>query len=262
MAPAAPIERGSKPRGTAKAMFKHLSRFFVATMLGLLPVAATTQAQDLNGPIIVFGANGQLGAEVMKSLVGAGKDVTAFVRPNADMKRLDGLKFTTATGDVLVDADVAKAMQAKKYAVVVDALGRSEAGPEFFTTSAENIVKWAKATGVKQVILHGSVGAGKSRAIYPDAMWPRMKDVLLAKEAGENALIGSGVPYTIIRNAQLLPNDTKSTGQAKLFEGENKFGAVTRTGLGKLTLECTANPKCLNKIYHGVDEGLPAREPR
>jgi uncharacterized protein YbjT (DUF2867 family) len=240
-------------------MMSRLSSIFAALCLLMSPMTAAAQSGPLDGPIIVFGANGQLGAEVMKSLVGAGKQVTAFVRPSADLKRLDGLKFETITGDVLVDADVAKALQSKKYAVVVDALGRSEAGPEFFTTSAENIVKWAKATGVRQFILHGSVGAGKSRAIYPDASWPRMKNVLLAKEAGENALIASGVPYTIIRNAQLLPNETKSTGQPKLYEGENKFGAITRTGLGKLTLDCTGNAACLNKIYHGIDEGLPMR---
>jgi len=231
----------------------------VLLMAHSLPSAAAAQTPGAPAKVLVFGASGQLGAEVVKSLLASGHAVTAFVRPGSKNERLAGLKIATVAGDVLKDADVAAAFKSASFDVAVDALARGEAGPEFYDLSQQLIATWAKTTGVKQVILHGSVGAGKSRAIYPEARWPAMKDTLQAKERGENHLIASGVAYTIIRNAQLPPSTTPATGKAALFEDETKFGAVTRADLGVLTAGCVLKPACFNKIYHAVDESLPTR---
>ncbi|MDX2142961.1 MAG: NAD(P)H-binding protein [Rhodospirillaceae bacterium] len=234
-----------------------LFRACVVGLFALIAAAAPASAKD--GGILVFGASGQLGSEIVKSLVGAGHDVSVFVRAGSKAERLAGLKVTTVTGDVLKDDDVAAALKAVKYATVIDALARGEAGPEFYITSQKHIAAWAKATGVKHVILHSSVGAGASRAIYPAAMLPRMGATLDAKEAGEKALMASGVAYTIIRNAVLMPHGTPATGKAKLYDDEAKYGSVTRADLAVLTLSCIDNPGCANKIYHAVDESLPVR---
>ena len=226
--------------------------------------AGKAHAQDKPGPlkdggILVFGATGQLGSEIVKALVGAGKPVTVFIRPSSDGKRIAGLNVSTIQGDVLKSEDVERAFKTAKFSTAVDALARGSSGTEFYEISQRHISTWAKATGVKQVILHSSVGAGKSIAIYPASMLPRMKDTLAAKEAGERALMDSGLTYTIIRNAMLLPDGTPATGKAQLYLGENKFGGVTRADLARLTLDCIDNTACTNKIYHAVDETLPAR---
>jgi uncharacterized protein YbjT (DUF2867 family) len=242
-------------------MIRQLHRFVLICLLAMLPFAGAAQSPVAAQPgaVLVFGASGQLGSEIVKSLVAAGKPVSVFLRPGSEAKRLAGLKVTTVTGDVLKEDDVAAALKSAPFAVVVDALARGSAGVEFYEISQRHIATWAKRTGVKQVILHGSVGAGKSRAIYPEAMWPRMKDTLLAKQAGENHLIASGVGYTIIRNAQLPASTTPATGKAKLYEDQFKYGAVTRADLGRLTLECVESATCMNKIFHAVDESLPVR---
>ncbi len=242
-----------------KRLFLILAGLFFMLHAPVTQTYAQSPAAKANDTVLVFGANGQLGSDVVRALIAAGKSVTVFVRPSADMKRLEGLKFATLKGDVLMDADVEAAFKATKFSAAIDALARSESGADFYVTSQQNIVKWAKATGVGQVILHSSVGAGKSRAIYPEAMWPRMKDVLLAKEQGENILIKSGVGYTIIRNAQLMPYGTPASGKAKLYEGENKFGAITREDLAQLTVGCIGSATCANKVLHAVDETQPAR---
>ena len=240
-----------------KRLFALLICLFFSAYAQTSPTYAQAPASKSEGSVLVFGANGQLGSDVVKALIATGRPVSVFVRPSADMKRLTGLSFKTLQGDVLKDDDVAAAFKSAKFSVAIDALARSESGADFYVTSQRNIVKWAQTTGVKQVILHSSVGAGKSRAVYPEAMWPRMKDVLLAKEQGENILIASGVGYTIIRNAQLMPYGTPASGKAKLYEGENKFGGITREDLARLTVECIGNPTCANKILHAVDESQP-----
>lgn len=227
-----------------------------------LPLLSAAHAATEHNDVLVFGGTGQLGSEIVKALVEAGNSVTVFVRPNSDLRRLDGIAVSTLQGDVLNEDDVASALKTAKPKIVVDALARGKAGVEFYDVSERNISKWAKTTGVIQVILHSSVGAGRSRAVYPEANWPRMKDTLMAKEVGENHLIASGVSYTIIRNAILPPYGTPATGKAKLYEDETKYGPVTRADLARLTVECVGHSACFNKIYHAVDDTLPIPQRR
>jgi uncharacterized protein YbjT (DUF2867 family) len=207
--------------------------------------------------VIVFGASGQTGAEVVRELTQAGHQVTAFVREGSDLKRIESYKPKLAKGDAMVEADVEKALKAQKYDVIVDALARGKADVSFYDITERHISKWAKATAVKQIILHSSVGAGESKAIYPKGRWEAMKPTMDAKEAGENHVMASGADYTIIRNAVLRNLEPGATDKAELLEDQTKFGAVTRTGLGRLTKDCILAPKCTNKIFHAIDPGTP-----
>lgn len=219
-----------------------------------LVAASLAPALALAATVIVFGGSGKLGTEVVRALDAAGHDVTVFHRPDSDLSRLQGLKYREAVGDATQPAQVRAALEARHYDVVVDALAKGRSEPaEFYRVTHLAIVEAAKATGVRQVILHGSVGAGESRAIYPESRWPSMREVLLAKDAAERALIASGVPYTIIRNAVLRDDAPGAREQAALTKDQKRFGAVTRSGLGRLTAECTLKPECLNQVFHAID---------
>ena len=51
--------------------------------------------------VLVTGANGHLGANTVRALLGHGHEVVAFVRPSADLRGLAGLDIHVARGDVL-----------------------------------------------------------------------------------------------------------------------------------------------------------------
>ena len=206
--------------------------------------------------ILIFGGSGQLGAEIAKELAGDGHYVHVFVRPSSDRSRLVGQPVEWVVGNVLVEEDVKRALQAQRYAIVINALGRSESGVEFYATSGRWIAKWAKATGVKQVVLHSSVGVGKSAAASPADRLGAMRALFVAKESAERDVIESGITYTIIRNAVLRDLPAGARSSAKLYEDETKFGAVSRRGLAQLTAECIDSDVCANKIFHAVDEGM------
>ena len=206
--------------------------------------------------ILIFGGSGQLGTEIAKELAGDGHYVHVFVRPSSNRSRLDGQPVQWVVGNVLVEDDVRRALQAQRYAVVINALGRSESGVEFYATSGRWIAKWAQATGVKQVVLHSSVGVGRSAAAYPAGRLSAMQALFVAKESAERDLIDSGITYTIIRNAVLRDLPAGARNGAKLYEDETKFGAVSRRGLAQLTAECIDSDACANRIFHAVDEGM------
>ena len=219
-----------------------------------LPAAALLPAVAPAAEVIVFGGTGKLGSEAVRALLTAGHTVTVFHREGSDLSRLQGLAVQAAVGDATVERDVQAAFAARRYDVAVNALAKGRSEPAgFYATTQRAITAAAKATGVKQVILHSSVGAGDSRAVYPESMWPRMKDVLLAKDVGERELIASGVPYTIMRNAVLRDDAPGVREQAELSADQRRFGAVTRTGLARLTAECTLRADCLGRIFHAVD---------
>ena len=236
-------------------------RIGLLVALAITTAVATSGAVQAHEPvelrrILVFGGSGQLGAEIAKELAGDGHYVHVFVRPSSDRRRLAGQPIEWAVGDVLVEEDVKRALQAQRYAIVINALGRSESGVEFYATSGRWIAKWAKATGVKQVVLHSSVGVGQSAAAYPAGRLAAMQALFVAKESAERDLIDSGVTYTIIRNAVLRDPPAGTRSNAKLYEDQTKFGAVSRRGLAQLTAECIDNDACANRIFHAVDEGM------
>jgi uncharacterized protein YbjT (DUF2867 family) len=182
--------------------------------------------------------------------------VTVFLRPSSSRTRIAGLPVKFVEGDVLVDADVERALKVRRYDLVVDALGRSESDVTFFATSGVNIAKWAKATGVGQLVLHSSVGVGSSKPAYPPQRYDAMSRLFAAKKAGEDAFIGTGIGYTIIRNAVLRDLPPGAEDRARLYDDPLKFGTVSRRGLGRLTRECVDNPACRNKIFTAVDETM------
>lgn len=234
--------------------------FLSSLKLGLLLLTLAAPASAQNG-VLVFGGTGQLGREIVSALVEAGEDVTVFVRPSSDRSALDPLGVTFVTGDVLTQADVNAALKSGPYKVVIDALAR-DGGVEaaFYIDSMKYIAAAAKETGVKQVILHGSVGAGLSHLSDRDP-GGEFSDLMLAKGLGERYLMESGVPYTIIRNWALLPARLKETGAAFLTEDQSARGLITRDALARLTLECMDQAHCLNEIFHAVDDATDFPEP-
>jgi uncharacterized protein YbjT (DUF2867 family) len=212
-----------------------------------------------NEGVLVFGGTGKLGAEIVKDLVAAGEDVTVVVRPSSDRSELEPLGVSFVVADVMNEAEVGAALKSGPYRVVVDALARDgDTAPDFYIDSMKYMAAAAADTGVKQFILHGSVGAGLSQPVYPKERWDVMGPTIQAKDFGERYLMESGVPYTIIRNLVLLPAELTESGQATLTTDQSKRGAVTRDGLARLTMECLGNDACINEIFHAYDEEVDA----
>ena len=230
---------------------------FAALMSAAQAAATARDAERPKRSVLVFGGSGQLGAEVVRALVGAGHEVTVFIRPASSRERLAGLPVRLVEGDALVEADIERALKSRRPEVVVDALGRSESDVDFFARSGVAIAKWSAATGVRQILLHSSVGVGRSKAVYPPARYEGMRRLFEAKQAGEDAVMASGLDWTIIRNAVLRNIPADAADGARLHADESKFGAVSRRGLGRLTLECIDNPACSRQIFHAVDDGMP-----
>lgn len=237
-----------------------MNKILPIIIVSLLVVSCGSLADSKSAPgaeVLVFGGTGRLGSDIAKALHEKGYSITIFARPTSNRERLDGYDVSYVVGDVLDGASVLSVLREQQYDVVIDALGRGSSGVEFFKDSAENISTAVKSTGVKQVVLHGSVGAGDSAAAYEEnGISASMTNLFAAKTAGEAAVRNSGVEFTIIRNSRLLRYGTKDNGSAALYEDPLLTGAVTRAALARLTVTCVLNKDCYGKTYHAVDKSL------
>ena len=226
-----------------------------------LAIAVPTSAQvgPTHASVLVFGGSGRLGSDIVRDLLDGGYRVTVFLRKTSDRSRLTGLDVAVIEGNALEEADVKRALETGHFQVVVNALGRSEQDVSFYETSGKLIARWSAATKVAQVILHSSVGVGESRGVYPSDRVGAMSPLMQSKGSAEQALIDSGVSYTIIRNAILRDLPPGTVDHASLTEDQHAFGPVSREGLARLTRECVDNPACSRRIFHAVDGTMVVR---
>ena len=110
---------------------------------------------------LVTGANGLLGANIIRELLRQGLDVTGVVRPDADLAGLAGLPVALVRGDVLDPPSLAAAASGQDLvfhtAVPFSYWGHEPA--EMTRTAVEgsrNVLAAAAASGVRRVVMTSS----------------------------------------------------------------------------------------------------------
>lgn len=130
--------------------------------------------------ITVVGATGQIGSKVVELLTAAGHDVVGASRQSgADVLTGEGLDDALQGASVLVDVTNSPSFE-------------DDPVMAFFTASSANLVAAAKKAGVRHYVALSIVGADG----LPESGYMR------AKVVQENTIIGSGLPYTIVRATQ------------------------------------------------------------
>lgn len=151
--------------------------------------------------IVVFGASGPTGRQVVSQALAAGHEVTAFVR-NPDAFDLRHERLRIAVGDTTRDdAKVAEAIRGQE--VVVSALGRRNSfkSGNLIRLSLQSIVSAMERNGVRRLLVVSAFGVGESHRDAP--LLPRimyrllLTDIFADKKAAEDDLTRSSVDWTL-----------------------------------------------------------------
>ncbi|MBY3987826.1 SDR family oxidoreductase [Rhodococcus fascians] len=108
-----------------------------------------------SGPVLVVGATGFLGGQVVAELLARGKTVRALVRSSTDATGLEKKGVEVARGDML-DVDSLVAAMTGADAVVTTAAGYTRGGKsanDIDTIGNANLVEAAHRTGVRRFVL-------------------------------------------------------------------------------------------------------------
>lgn len=132
--------------------------------------------------ILVFGGSGQLGSQIVRALLAAGHDVTVFIRPTSDRSRLANLTVHYVEGDVTVEADVRRAMQATRFDVVIDALGRSGANVSFLRSAVRTSPSGQPPPEYDNSFCTVRSAPGKAKTLIPQSAMSRCEPCLPPKK--------------------------------------------------------------------------------
>lgn len=215
--------------------------------LAALLLAVTGQQALAGDLVLVAGATGGTGRQIVSELNAAGYRVRAFVRDADSARAVLGKDVEYATGDVRQRPTIDAAMLGVRYVIVAIGATRKDPanGPEFVDyQGVRNLAEAAAAGKADQMVLVSSSGV-----THKDHVLNRMFDnVLIWKGKGEDALRASGVPYTIVRPGGLT---NKPGGQDGLrFEqGDEGTGVIPRADVARVCVAALAAPAARNRTF-------------
>ena len=203
---------------------------------------------------LVVGATGLLGTEICRRLASAGKPFRAMVRSTSDRARKETLR---RLGGKLVEGDL------KDRA----SLGRACAGAAAVITTPSAILSQQQGDTFDSVDLRGQMqlidaaGAAKvGHFVFVSVSGNLLKHgdnpLLAAKQAVENHLRHSGLPYTILRptfftEIWLSPHLGFDFANAKATiygSGENKISYISLHNVADFTVAALSNPAARDAV--------------
>jgi uncharacterized protein YbjT (DUF2867 family) len=237
---------------TCAALTICLALFF--TMTAAYPAAA----DGGKSLVLVAGATGRTGQEVVKQLLAQNYRVRALVRDRAKAAELFASSVEYAVGDVRETATLPAAMKGVIY--VISTIGSSRDDPTNFPEQVDyggnkNLAGAAKAAGVKQFLLVSAMGVThpEDMRIEPPGR-PSRPGVLQWKLKGEEAVRSSGLVYTVIRPAGLGDKPGGRQGIKvqqgdKPIEGDFRDRMIQRADVAAVLINALGNPDAFNKTF-------------
>lgn len=227
----------------------------VAMVSACAGVGAKSGPGDRPALVLVTGATGGTGREVVEQALAAGYAVRALVRDEAKARALFGDRVGYITLDVRDSAALPAAVEGVDY--VISALGANSRRdptnkPELIDYGAVKVLaESAQKAGVKQFVLLSSMGVTD-----PNHMLNKILDnVLLWKKRGEDALRATGMPYTIVRPGGLRDGGRGESGGLIVLQGDpQQLGQVTRGDVAAILVHALANDAALFRTFEVIGD--------
>ncbi len=189
--------------------------------------------------ILITGATGCVGANLVETVTEAGLQAIALRRKNSSLRALEGLKYQETFGDVSDYESLVTAMRGVEYvchAAAVADYWRADMHKMFEVNveGTRNVMRAAQATGVRRVVFVSSVASlgqpefGKSadeNSVFnlPSERWQYGYSKLLAEQVVQEFVV-AGLDAVIVNPAVVIgPRDVNLISGSIIIE-ETKFG--------------------------------------
>lgn len=189
--------------------------------------------------IVVFGATGKTGLEIVKQALEGGHEVTAFVRDPARLA-IENINLNVITGDVFDPASVAQAIKGQDAAVCALGAGSDLKKTTVRTIGTINIISGMQQNNVKRLMVITAMGVGESwdtLSMFNKFFFATLlKSSRVDHEAQETVVKTSGLDWTIIRPSGLI--DASRTGVYDFGEDiPAKTSKIARADVADLILK-------------------------
>ena len=202
--------------------------------------------------LIVFGATGGTGLQVVRQALSQGHDVSAFTRGSAEtLPHHD--KLSTVRGDVLDYGAVERAVPG--HDAVMCTLGSPPTSREQLRTKGtQNIIQAMEKAGIRRIVCQSALGVGESRKLLPvHYKWfivPLfLRKVYADHEGQESCVQKSGLDWIIVRCAILTDGERTGKPVQVSLDGNRKIPLkISRTDAARFMLDQLSD----NSYLHGT----------
>lgn len=197
--------------------------------------------------IVVLGAAGRTGIEVVEQALQSGHSVVAVVRSDKSLG-IKNANLRVVVGDAR-DAKILKTALRGQDAVI-STLGTNKAGDKLIAQSTTALIEAAGSSKVKRVIMMSSflVSPQLKQSSLGKIVGLLMKGILADRMSGELALKESGLNWTIVYATAL--DRTPSGGKLRIIGSKETAGlnsGIARADVAKFMLDQLAEPKSYKK---------------
>ncbi len=202
--------------------------------------------------VLVIGATGPLGLEIVRSAAKAQHRVTAMVR--AEKTASFPADVRQVRGDVLNRESLLEALRGQD--AVISSLGSkiSFKPITLLSEGTRNIVESMQSAGVRRLICITGIGAGDSKGhggfLYDKIIQPLLlREVYNDKTRQERVVDSSGLDWTIVRPAQLTNAAARGRAAYKAYTTLDGVTAakITRADVAEFTVGLLTTSEFLKK---------------
>ena len=208
--------------------------------------------------VLVIGANGQVGRNIVKELAESKHEATAMVRKE---EQIDKLKELGAAKVVLGDLekDFSDAFEGVDAVIFAAGSGPSTGADKTLTIDLWCSVKaaqYAQDKGVKRFVQLGSMGSND-----PDAGGEAMKPYLVAKRTADDLLQTTNLDYTIVRPGALSDEEKSEKIEVSLEGFSSMEGrSIPRADVAHVLVDVLDRSNTYHKVFEVLQGDQPASE--
>ncbi len=183
--------------------------------------------------VLVIGANGQVGKNIVKSLANSQHEPVAMVRDTNHVPQFEEMGAKTVIADL--EKDFSHAFYGCDAVIFAAGSGPHTGADKTIIIDQEGAIKsvdYAKQFGVKHFVMLGSMGS-EAPEKGPDSM----KFYLYAKRRADEYLKASGLNYTIIRPGALTNSDPDGKVDLQDNVGERSGRSIPRADVAQVLAE-------------------------
>ena len=198
--------------------------------------------------VLVLGATGRTGHEVLAQALVAGHRITALVREPTKVSVVDP-NLTVIRGNVIVPVDLRSALTGQD--VVVSTIGSHRVVDALISTATETLIEAMDTCGVKRIVMMSNAAVGANFRVSGLGMLlhPTAKSFAADMASGEALLRDSDLDWTIVR-ATRLTNGVR-VGRVRIVGADQTLSrrdTVARADVADFLLQLLEEPNSIGQV--------------